>query len=162
MLMSVIDASESVEHGQCSQLALGLCAVLSRRKLGGCALLILRQPTSDAGRRTAIIIVNHLAQSPPPTTHTAHCPLPTAAATVSTSACCTEARGWSAEGNRHAGSETALQLGLDVLPACPFVKSRQSAPRVWGQRRTGAAGLQSATPSPCPLIIRHLSSCDAG
>lgn len=61
------DAGESVQHGQCSHLVLGHAAVLSRRKLGGCALFILRQPTSDAGGHSATIIVNHLAKSPPPT-----------------------------------------------------------------------------------------------
>lgn len=98
-------AGESVHHERCSHLALGHAAVLSRRKLGGCALLILRQPTSDAGERRATIIVNHLAQSPPPA----------ATATVN-NACCAEACGWGAEGNRHPGSETALQLGSTIYP----------------------------------------------
>lgn len=106
------DGGESVYHGQFSHLALGYAAVLSRRKLGGCALLILRQPTSDAGGRPATIIVKHLAQSPPTAAH-CHC------YSQSSTACCTEACGWSAEGDRLAGSETALQVGLDdVLPVC--------------------------------------------
>lgn len=98
-------AGESVHHERCSHLALGHAAVLSRRKLGGCALLILRQPTSDAVEQRATIIVNHLAQSPPPA----------ATATVN-NACCAEARGWGAEGNRHPGSETGLQLGSTIYP----------------------------------------------
>lgn len=154
MLMSVIDASESVGHGQCSQLALGLCAVLSRRKLGGCALLILRQPTSDAGGHTAIIIVNHLDQSPPPTAHHPHCPLPLLQAVP------VPAAPRLVGGVRRATDTLVARLrssfGLDVLAACLFVKSRQSVPRVWGQRRTGAADMQVCSQQPHRLV--HSSS----
>lgn len=95
------DAGESVEHGQCSHLALGHDAVLSRRKLGGCALLILRQPTRDAGGRAAMNIVKHPAQSPLPTIHhsPAHSPWPVL---LSLTACsCT--RGLCGEGGGQQG-----------------------------------------------------------
>lgn len=61
---------ESVGHGRSSHLALGPATVLSRRKLGGCALLILRQPTGDAGCSSATTSDNH-REAPRPS------PLPT-------------------------------------------------------------------------------------
>lgn len=105
---------ESVGHGRSSHLALGLVAVLSRRKLGGCALLMLRHATADK-RRSRTASDNHREQVQLPHCHChghGHLPIHTEARESMV-----EGRGMRG-GAAGAGSETGLSWGRH-LPVRP-------------------------------------------